>query len=49
MPDIRLRGKQVRVSFNVRRPRTKPGLEKLRRAMEKVILRYGGKVRRKSK
>jgi len=49
MPDIRLRGKQVRVSFSLKRPRGKPGLERLRRAMEKVILRYGGKVRKTSK
>lgn len=47
MPDIQLRGKQVRVSFSLKRPRSKPGLERLRRAMEKVILRYGGKVSRK--
>jgi len=47
LPDIQLRGKQVRVSFSLKRPRSKPGLERLRRAMEKVILRYGGKVSRK--
>jgi hypothetical protein len=47
MPDFQLRGNRVRVSFNVRRPRSKPGLERLRRAMEKVILKYGGKVRKR--
>jgi len=49
MPDIQLRGKLVRVSFSVKRPRSKPALERLRRAMEKVVLRYGGKVRKRSK
>jgi hypothetical protein len=49
MPEIQLRGKQVRVSFRVKRPRGKPGLERLRKAMEKVILRYGGKVSKKPK
>lgn len=47
LPDIQLRGKQVRVSFSLKRPRSKPGIERLRRAMEKVILRYGGKVSKK--
>jgi hypothetical protein len=47
LPDIKLRGKQVRVSFSLKRPRGKPGIERLRRAMEKIILRYGGKVSKK--
>src|SRR6266478_5703642 len=45
MPSLQLRGKLVRVSFNVKRPMSKPGLERLRKAMEKVVRRYGGKVR----
>jgi hypothetical protein len=49
MPDFQLRGKLVRVSFNLKRPRSKPGLERLRRAMERVIARYGGKVSKRRK
>ncbi|HEY7540053.1 MAG TPA: hypothetical protein VIF11_07930 [Methylomirabilota bacterium] len=49
MPRLQLRGKQVRVSFNVRRPKSKPALERLRQAMEKVVRRYGGKVSKRSK
>lgn len=49
MPRLQPRGKQVRVSFSVKRPMSKPGLERLRRAMEKVVRRYGGKVSRRSK
>jgi hypothetical protein len=49
MPSLQLRGKLVRVSFNVKRPMSKPGLERLRKAMEKVVRRYGGTVRKPSK
>jgi hypothetical protein len=49
MPRLQPRGKLVRVSFNVKRPMSKPGLERLRRAMEKIVRKYGGKVRKPSK
>lgn len=48
MPRLQLRGKQVQVSFSIKRPRSKPGLERLRRAMEKVVRRFGGTVRKRS-
>jgi hypothetical protein len=49
MPRLQPRGKQVRVTFTVKRPMSKPGFERLRQAMEKVVRRYGGKVRKPSK
>jgi len=49
MPRLQPRGKQVRVTFSVKRPMTKPGLERLRQAMEKIVRRYGGKVSRRKK
>jgi hypothetical protein len=49
MPKLQLSGKRVRVSFSVRRPKSRPALERLRQAMEKVVRRYGGKVSKRSK
>jgi hypothetical protein len=47
MPIVRPSGKKVRVSFSVRRPKTPKAMDKLVREMQKVVRKYGGKVRRR--
>ena len=47
MPGIKLRGKLAHVSLKVRRPKSKAGVEKLRLAMEKVVRKHGGKIKKR--
>ncbi len=47
MPIVKTSGKSVRVSFSVKRPKSVKGLEKLVKAMEKVVTKHGGKLKKK--
>lgn len=49
MPIIKASGKKVRVSFSVRRPKSAKALAKLAKAMEKVVKKHGGKIKKKPK
>jgi hypothetical protein len=49
MPILKPSGKKVRVSFSVKRPRTPKTMERLVRAMEKVVRKHGGKVKRRKR
>lgn len=49
MPMLKPAGKLVRVTFKVKRPKSKAGMEKLLRAMEKVAKKHGGKIKKKPK
>ena len=49
MPIMKPSGKKVRVSFSVKRPRNPKTMERLVRAMEKVVRKHGGKVKRKKR
>ena len=49
MPIIKASGKKVKVSFSVRRPRGAKALARLARAMEKVVKKHGGKLKKKPK
>lgn len=47
MPIVKASGARARVSFSVKRPKTPKGMAKLVRALEKVVRKHGGKVRKK--
>ncbi|HXL45081.1 MAG TPA: hypothetical protein VN977_00610 [Candidatus Binatia bacterium] len=47
MPIIKSSGQKVRVSFSVRRPKTAKGMAKLHKAMENVVKKHGGKLKKK--
>ncbi len=49
MPIVKPSGKKVRVSFSVRRPKTPKAMDRLVRAMQKVVRKHGGKVRRRKR
>lgn len=49
MPIIRASGKKVRVTFSVKRPRGAKALARLAKAMEKVVKKHGGKIKKKPK
>jgi hypothetical protein len=49
MPIVKPSGKKVRVSFSVRRPKNPKAMDRLVRAMQKVVRKHGGKVRRRKR
>ena len=49
MPIVKPSGKKVRVSFSVKRPKTPKTMDRLVRAMQTVVRKHGGKVRRRKR
>lgn len=47
MPIIKSSGQKARVSFSVRRPKTKKGQAALQKALEQFVKKHGGKIKKK--
>ena len=49
MPIARPSGQKVRLTFSVRRPKTRKGQAALQSALEKFVKKHGGKLKKKGK